>query len=147
MGSMMAYCGLPCDTCPIHLATLEPDDLRREALRADIARSCREEYGLRLEPADITDCDGCRSGERLFSGCADCRIRPCAAGRGLESCASCDDYPCDALEEHFARDPAARARLELLRPAVVGVPLVRSLRGRGRGRGGGAEPGPAGQPR
>lgn len=117
MGGMMAYCGLSCDSCPIHLATLEPDGPTRQALRADIARSCREEYGLALEPGDISDCDGCRAGERLFSGCADCRIRPCAAGRGLESCASCDDYPCDVLEAHFARDPAARSGLEQLRSA------------------------------
>jgi putative oxidoreductase len=30
---MIAYCGLNCQTCPIHLATLEPDEAKREAMR------------------------------------------------------------------------------------------------------------------
>ena len=120
MDVLTAVCGLPCGTCPIHLATLEPDEEVRRRLRSEIARQCVEQYGMRLEPADITDCDGCRAGGRLFSGCRDCRIRPCAAARGVESCAFCDDYACDVLLEHFARDPTARDRLEELRSARGG---------------------------
>lgn len=115
MPLMTAVCGLPCATCPIHLATLEPDPDERQRLRVEIARQCVEEYGMHLDLADITDCDGCRAGGRLFSGCRDCRIRPCALGRGLESCAACDDYACDVLLEHFTRDPTSRDRLEQLR--------------------------------
>jgi hypothetical protein len=112
---MLAVCGLACGTCPIHLATREPDEGKRGALRAEIARQCVEQYSMPMAVADVTDCDGCRAGGRLFSGCRNCRIRPCALGRGLEICAACEDYACAVLLEHFARDPTARDRLEQVR--------------------------------
>jgi hypothetical protein len=115
MDRMIAYCGLACDTCPIHLATLEKDDLKRRRMRVSIARLCAEMYGMDLRAADITDCDGCRAGGRLFAGCQDCEIRACAEGRGIESCGSCSEYPCDLLEPHLTENPAARTRLETLR--------------------------------
>jgi hypothetical protein len=115
---MIAYCGLTCDTCPVHLATLEQDVLKRQTLRIDIAQKCREHYGMNLQPHDITDCDGCRSGtDRLFSGCVNCEIRGCAIDRELTSCAFCDDYGCEKLLKHFKADPSAQARLEILRNA------------------------------
>ncbi len=117
MDELTAVCGLPCGTCPIHLATLEPDESERGRLRAAIARQCVEQYGMAMDVADVTDCDGCLAGGRLFSGCVNCRIRPCALGRGRESCAGCGDYACDLLLEHFARDPIARDRLEALHKA------------------------------
>ncbi len=120
MDPMTAVCGLPCGTCPIRLATFEPDEGERRRLRAEIARQCVEEYGMQLAVADITDCDGCRAGGRLFSGCRQCRVRPCALARGLESCAFCDDYACDLLREHLAREPASREPLERLRQEWVG---------------------------
>jgi len=115
MDAMLAYCGLTCDTCPIHLATLEQDDRKQQLMRATIAKACVEQYGMNLRVQDITDCDGCRAGTRLFDGCAKCEIRKCAMGRGLESCAFCDDYACEKLLKHFEADPSARTRLEELR--------------------------------
>ena len=120
MDPMTAVCGLPCGTCPIHLATLEPDEEERRRLRADIARQCVEVYGMQVTVADITDCDGCQAGGRLFSGCRHCRVRPCALARGLDTCASCDDYACDVLLEHFTHEPTSRDLLELLRSAPGG---------------------------
>ncbi|NJD11494.1 MAG: DUF3795 domain-containing protein [Gemmatimonadetes bacterium] len=117
MDKGLAYCGLPCDTCPIHLATLEQNESTRRRLRAEIARVCTEEYALPMDPLDVSDCDGCRVNARLFSGCRECPIRPCAAARHLESCAFCHDYPCLMLQQHFAREPQARTRLEQLRHA------------------------------
>jgi hypothetical protein len=113
---MIAYCGLDCQTCPIHLATLEPDDSKRKAMRVSIAHQCLEHYGINLSPEDVSDCDGCRSGTgRLFSGCARCEIRSCAINRNLESCAFCDDYGCEKLRHHFETDPTAEMRLKELR--------------------------------
>ena len=119
MDPWLAYCGLPCDSCPIHLATLEPDDRKRQELRTAIARLCTEQYGVPLDPLAVTDCDGCRAGGRLFSGCRDCRIRPCAVARGLDSCAFCADYPCAVLEEHCRREPLARDRLDRVRAEAL----------------------------
>jgi len=113
---MMAYCGLECDNCPIHLATSEQDESRQKAMRISIAEECRIHYGLKLQPEDITDCDGCRSGSgRLFSGCFNCEIRKCAIMKNLESCAYCTDYACNKLKEYFLLDPGAQTRLEEIR--------------------------------
>lgn len=96
MDRMIAYCGSDCDACPIYLATPET-------------------WGTGSVAPAITDCDGCRSGERLFAECEECEIRKCAIGRGLDGCAECEEYPCDFLRPHLAYDPDARVRLEALR--------------------------------
>ena len=116
MSSLIAYCGLDCESCPIHLATLQQDSQTKRNMRIDIARLCRETYGIHLLPEAVTDCDGCQSATgRIFSGCANCDIRPCAMGRKVSSCAYCKEYPCNQLQKHFQSDPTSQARLEALR--------------------------------
>jgi len=113
---MIACCGLLCDTCTIHLATMEPDISRKAAMRNEIAAVCNEKYGMSLSPADVTDCDGCRADTgRIFSGCLTCEIRKCAKQKDLESCAACSDYPCVILGKTFQEDPAAQGRLDAIR--------------------------------
>jgi hypothetical protein len=113
---MLAYCGLVCNTCPIHLATLEPDKSRQHTMRESIAKQCSKQYGMHLQPADITDCDGCRvETGRLFSGCRNCEIRKCASQKDIENCAYCADYACDLLLNFFSHDPDAKIRLDELR--------------------------------
>ncbi|NJK87886.1 MAG: hypothetical protein HC906_19900 [Bacteroidales bacterium] len=56
-GIIDSLCGLICDTCPVHLATFEPDKSRQQIMRESIA-----EIVL-----------------RLFSGCVNCEIRKCAS--------------------------------------------------------------------
>jgi hypothetical protein len=119
MQIMVAYCGLQCKTCPIHLATLERHPSKQQTMRVEIARVCREQYGMEVALRDITDCDGCRSRSgRLFSGCARCDIRKCAIERQLTSCAFCSDYACERLLKHFETDPGARGRLEAMRSTL-----------------------------
>jgi len=79
MTEILTYCGLICSTCPIYLATRQEDDEEQTKMRVEIARLCREQYGMDYAPEDITDCDGCctHSG-RLFSACKSCLIRKCA---------------------------------------------------------------------
>jgi hypothetical protein len=116
MNALLAYCGIDCQTCPIRLATLEVDEAKRTSMRAAIAQLCNEHYGITMSPQDVTDCDGCRAGTgRLFSGCMQCTIRHCAIGRGLESCAYCEDFGCKILQQHFKKDPEAAIRLDRLR--------------------------------
>jgi hypothetical protein len=113
---MKSYCGLICNSCSIHLATLEKDESKQRSMRIEIASICREKYGMNLRYEDITDCDGCRvDGGRLFSGCLSCEIRACASNRMIESCANCNDYPCLKLDRIFQEDPEARVRLEKIR--------------------------------
>ncbi len=113
---MIAYCGLDCGGCPIHLATLEQDRSKRQGMRLEIVRICSQQYGMDLLPKDVTDCEGCRSQKgNLFSGCARCEIRRCAIEKKLMSCAFCSEYACQKLLKHFETDPSARTRLENLR--------------------------------
>ena len=114
MDLALGYCGLDCRTCPIHLATLEVEDEKKVLMRAEIARICRERYGLSLEANDVGDCDGCRS-EKLFITCSSCQIRRCAMEKHVTSCAFCEQYACERLGGIFLEDPAARDRLEMIR--------------------------------
>ena len=114
---MLAYCGLNCDSCPIYLASLEPDKLKQQAMRESIAEFCAKEYGISMQADSITDCDGCNSSsERLFSGCRNCTIRTCAMSKGIENCAYCNDYGgCPSLIEIFQYDAEAKERLDKIR--------------------------------
>jgi hypothetical protein len=119
MSEMISYCGLVCQTCPIFLATRVENKAEQARRRVEIARLCKEQYGMKYEPEDITDCDGCRTeGGRLFSGCKNCPIRNCARPQGLENCAHCADYVCGKLEAFFATEPTAKARLEEVRSSI-----------------------------
>jgi hypothetical protein len=84
-------------------------------MRAEIKKICNEQYNMHLGIEDITECDDCRTGRRIFSGCMDCNIKKCAISRNLESCAFCDDYFCDELHKYFTIDPSAKTTLEALR--------------------------------
>ena len=118
METSIAFCGLNCETCPIHLATLEADKSHQQSMRESISELCSAQYGMRLQPEDITDCDGCRTNfGRLFSGCLSCEISKCAIHKNLESCAWCSDYACSILQKHFLLDPDAKVRLEEIRQA------------------------------
>ena len=115
----IAYCGLVCDTCQIHLAIFEQDKALQQKMRSEIAQQCNKLYGTTLQAGDINDCDGCRADSgRLFSGCLNCGIRKCAMVRSIENCAFCNDYVCDILEKHFLLDPEARKRLDKIRPQI-----------------------------
>lgn len=118
MDNMTAYCGLNCETCPIHLATLEQDKSRQQTMRISIAKVCAEQYGMNLRPEEINDCDGCRTDTgRLFSGCLNCEIRKCASRKNLETCAQCNAYACDKLKDLFLHEPDAQIRLDKIRNA------------------------------
>lgn len=115
MQRMLAYCGLACDTFPIHRASLEPDAGKRRSLHAAIAREINDLQAMALGAEDIGDCDACRTGGLFFAGRLEREIRTRAAARGLERCAFRAAHPCDAPEHHLAVEPPARTRLEQLR--------------------------------
>ena len=119
MDSTIAFCGLTCDSCPIHSATLEKDTVKQTQMRKNIAVQLAKIYGTTPKAEIITDCDGCKINDgRLFTGCIDCEIRKCAKTRNLENCAWCSDFTCEKLDRHFKFDPASRGRLELIRRSI-----------------------------
>ena len=120
MKNSLAYCGLVCQTCSIYLATRQEKAEEKAKMKAEIARVCREQYGVNYELVDITDCDGCRTeGGRLFTGCGNCPVRKCARQKGLENCAYCAEYACEKLEKHFKMDPTAKMRLDEVRGSLL----------------------------
>lgn len=120
METMIAYCGLVCDSCPIHLATLEIDIVIQTQMRKDIVDQLSKIYGTTPKPEIISDCDGCKTNNgKLFTGCIDCEIRKCARIKSPENCAYCNDFACEELEKHYAFDPASRDRLEEIRKSIT----------------------------
>ena len=112
MDTMTAYCGLACDTCPIHLATLETNISKQAEMRVQIAEQLSKIYGTIPKPDIITDCDGCKnSNGRLFAPCNECSIRKYAIRKNMINCAYCSEYICEKLEKHYKFDPASRNRL------------------------------------
>ncbi|OPL20035.1 MAG: hypothetical protein AVO35_00835 [Candidatus Aegiribacteria sp. MLS_C] len=106
-----AYCGLECGSCPAYLATVSGYGHSRKRIAEEWSRI----YGRKISPEEIS-CTGCRKKEGLhFSHCYECSIRLCAVSRGVETCASCGEYPCLDLEEFFELAPEARNNLEALR--------------------------------
>ena len=119
MEENLAYCGLSCHGCGIYLATREQDPEKKHEMKVDIAWQIKEHYGQELKPEDVTDCDGCKvETGRLFSGCENCQIRKCASERGVETCAHCDEYACEKLEEFLAKEPTSRERLDEIKKSL-----------------------------
>jgi len=64
---------------------------------------------------EMTDCDGCSADRRLFSGALDCSVRKCVTGKGLKTCAHCDEYPCKPLMSMLQDNPSQKSQLDILR--------------------------------
>ena len=111
--NMQAYCGLDCSECPARLAFINNDDeLRQDTIK----KWSTPEFPV---TSDTLDCEGCKSDGIHFAFCSKCTVRECAASRGVETCAHCNDYSCDILEEWLSRaGEKARETLENIRAAL-----------------------------
>ena len=91
---MTAPCGLPCFECYLYLAQFD------QGMAETIAGL------LNLSPDEIK-CKGCRGENGI---CAhhlmECRVYKCIEGTGMETCAECNDFPCEYL--HPYRDQAEK---------------------------------------
>ncbi|NHI89377.1 MAG: DUF3795 domain-containing protein [Candidatus Thorarchaeota archaeon] len=112
--NMIAYCGLDCAVCPAHLALLNDDN---ELRAKQAAKWGSPEYPL--ADKDI-NCVGCKvDAEPRFKFCRECAVRACATGRGVETCAHCEDYECGTLEGWLKQaGDEARERLEAIRSTL-----------------------------
>lgn len=88
MEIMIGYCGYNC-----HLCAARSDD---PALRQRLVDGWRTYLGHEQYTADNVRCDGCRAEGRLAD--TNCQARPCARAKGVESCAVCDEFPCDRVK-------------------------------------------------
>ncbi|MBU2470634.1 MAG: DUF3795 domain-containing protein [Proteobacteria bacterium] len=112
--SSIAYCGLDCSVCPA-LRALKFDDY---ALRRQTADAWSQLFQTEIRPEQIA-CQGCHSDQGpLFAHCDNCAVRACARERGMDTCARCQDYPCDKLEFIHQGAPQAKQNLDRLRQKI-----------------------------
>ena len=95
---IVGRCGFRCDLCPAY-----KDNTETPAERERASTGWSGYFGVKVPPEKI-QCRGCLADESAGFEFHDpnCPIRPCAAERGLETCASCTEYPCDKLEPRLA---------------------------------------------
>ena len=86
---MIGYCGYNC-----YLCAAQSEDIK---LRQKMVDAWRKYLGHEIYTAENVACDGCKSkGDKIAD--KNCKARPCARDKGLESCAQCDDFPCKKVE-------------------------------------------------
>ncbi len=86
---MIGYCGYNC-----YLCAARSDDI---TLRQKMVNAWRKYLGHENYTAENVACDGCKSkGDKIAD--KNCKARPCAREKSLESCAQCDDFPCDNVK-------------------------------------------------
>jgi hypothetical protein len=94
---IIGRCGYRCDLCLIY-----KDNLRAPQDRERFRNGLLKYFGYRMT-LDECYCDGCLTpdSEHPILVTADCLVRPCVLAKGLENCASCDEYPCSKLQKKF----------------------------------------------
>ena len=92
MDVMIGYCGYNC-----HLCAARSDD---PAVRQKLVDGWRKFFGHENYTVENVKCDGCLSDGRVADQV--CKARPCAKQKGVESCAHCDEFPCDKMKHLMA---------------------------------------------
>jgi len=80
-----AACGLFCPACSLFIGTQE--DPQRLEKMAKV---------FNITPEQLR-CEGCRS-EVLSPYCRTCKMVKCCAGKAIEFCGQCSEYPCEDLK-------------------------------------------------
>ncbi len=113
MCNQFAYCGLDCGECRAFKATITGDSEWKKTIAKEWSKALKTEF----KPEDV-NCSGCKS-NTISGWCRKiCKIRPCAEGRNLETCAECEEYPCVNLNAFLSSELVARNNLEIRRKAI-----------------------------
>jgi hypothetical protein len=80
---MLAYCGLFCEQCSFKAAHDEQDDKHLKQIPYPFTKQDLSKY----------NCECCKG----FCICGPCKIKPCASAKNIDSCADCDDFPCEYI--------------------------------------------------
>lgn len=112
MEKMIGCCGIDCSKCDAFLAKKENYGTEK---RQEIAEKWAKEYGGSPKAEDIA-CDGCTSEGEHFKHCRVCGIRLCGRGKGVKTCAQCNEYPCQKLSEFWKHaSPDSKANLDSMK--------------------------------
>ena len=109
MTKTIACCGLDCESCEARIATVNDND----SLRQKVEREWSELNGVEITP-EMINCAGCRIDGVKTPYCESlCPIRPCAMGRGLETCGDCGEMErCEKLAAITGNNAGALKRLK-----------------------------------
>ncbi len=88
----VAPCGLYCGACSIRSAYNRHDS---ELLKA-MADGVSLYLGHKVDAKDLA-CKGCLS-DVVSISCRECKMRECAAAKGLTRCSECSDSPCELVK-------------------------------------------------
>lgn len=88
---ILSKCGYRCDLCLAYRPNIEKDPSNQQRL----SDGWHKYFGFRIPPEQIL-CDGCLS-ENPKTIDQNCPVRPCAKAKGLDTCASCEQYACEHL--------------------------------------------------
>lgn len=95
----LACCGFDCCKCPFFEYTRTRD--------AALEKKLIEKFSTPQKQftADDLICYGCRADNAsAHKFCAECAIRLCALGRGLQNCGQCAFFPCSTLKKSIHPD-------------------------------------------
>ena len=81
---ILAYCGLYCEQCSFKLAHDEND----------IKYLISIPNSFEFKELTAYNCQGCKSD---YCICGFCKMKPCASAKGIDSCADCEDFPCEHI--------------------------------------------------
>ncbi|MEZ4813239.1 MAG: DUF3795 domain-containing protein [Caldisericia bacterium] len=109
MKQVFGICGMECSICPAFIAYKTDDD----ELRIKTAKQWSEWYSADIKPESI-NCIGCmEEGEPKVNFCSRCEIRTCGIEKKVVSCADCDEYLCEKINDFFKYlSPEAKENLE-----------------------------------
>lgn len=112
---IIAFCGISCLDCPAYKATIANDN----ELRKSVAETwSSDEFPLAAKDVNCLGCVDLDNPVMCFVG--KCKVRKCAAEKGVGTCASCGDYACEILQEvwNHTGDGEARKNLDAIRKTM-----------------------------
>ncbi|MEN8127733.1 MAG: DUF3795 domain-containing protein [Planctomycetota bacterium] len=108
---LIAPCGLYCGNCNDYIAHIKNDD----DLKKKVATAINKQLNINISSEQV-GCEGCWGTLHTeYSSNLDCEVRCCAEQRNILSCALCENFPCEKLQNHFKGDNKKKINLDRIR--------------------------------
>jgi hypothetical protein len=108
MKQLIACCGIDCESCDAHIATVNNDN----ELREKTAEKWRVMYNASEITAESLHCMGCRIDGVKIGHYSDCGINKCVQEKGFNTCGDCKELAtCQIVSPVLDYVPGARKNL------------------------------------
>jgi hypothetical protein len=87
---MIGYCGYNCYLCAARSDNID--------VRKKLVDSWRKYLGHQDYTPENVACRGCKSKGDMIAD-KQCKVRPCAQEKGLDSCTQCIEFPCEKVRK------------------------------------------------